>query len=38
MAGDVCPLDSVPRAGVGLVNELAALFVGVYGLYSIGLA
>ncbi|NBT74037.1 MAG: hypothetical protein EBT14_07630 [Betaproteobacteria bacterium] len=36
MAGDIVRVqDSVLSAGVGLVNELATPFVGVYGLYSI---
>ncbi|MFZ9271758.1 MAG: SLBB domain-containing protein, partial [Prochlorococcaceae cyanobacterium] len=36
MAGDIVRVqDSVLSAGMGLVNELATPFVGVYGLYSI---
>jgi polysaccharide export outer membrane protein len=36
MSGDIVRVrDSVLSAGVGLVNELATPFVGVYGLYSI---
>ena len=36
MSGDIVRVkDSALSAGVGLVNELATPFVGVYGLYSI---
>ena len=36
MAGDIVRVrDSALSAGIGLLNEVATPFVGVYGLYSI---
>ena len=36
MAGDIIRVrDSALSAGIGLLNEVATPFVGVYGLYSI---